>query len=297
MSIFQSAIGRSKNSQPPPGEARPVYRGHVVDSVTLTRTAWPGSALQRRPIEQPVNLGPERLRARGLYPPVRFVACLQEEYRGIRREVIAASRQKIGPRDEPVGPIVLLTSALPGEGKSYTSLNLALSIASENLHDVLLIDGDTVKRTISIACGLGERPGLMELLADPAASLAESVYPTTIARLFVLPAGIRTSASADLICAGRVGPLFDSIRSTMMGHFVIVDSPPILLSSDTSVLTDVAGQVLLVVRAGRSLQDSIKDAVARIHESIPIGVVLNGWSPTLAYERKAYVAFNEYAKS
>lgn len=296
MSIF-SALERSRNGQPPQAEGRPIHRGHGADSVALTGSAWLRSALPGWSTEQPVNLDPERLRARGLYPPARFASCLQEEYRAIRREIIAASREKIGSADKPVGPIVVLTSALPGEGKSYTSLNLALSIASEDLHDVLLIDADTVRRTISIACGLTDRPGLLELLADSAAGLSERVYPTTIPRLFVLPAGTRTSGSADLICAGRVGPLFDSIRSAMIGHFVIVDSPPILLSSDTSVLTDVAGQVLLVVRAGRSLQDSVKDAVTRIRESIPVGVVLNGWAPTLAYERKAYVAFNEYAKN
>jgi Mrp family chromosome partitioning ATPase len=296
MSIVMSAFERSRSDRAPQAEERPAPRSKAFDPAGLAGTSS-RSPLPRWSTQPPIDLDIERLRGRGLFPPARFVPCLQEEYRTIRREIIAASCERVGPDDEAVGPIVVLTSALPGEGKSYTALNLALSIASEDLHDVLLIDADTVKRTISAACGLEGRSGLMELLANPGSGLAEHVHPTTAARLFVLPAGTRTRASADLFCAGRVVPLFASIRAAMMGHFVIVDSPPILLSSDTSILADVAGQVLVVVRAGRSFQDTVKEAVSRIRESIPVGVVLNGWSPMLASERRTYAALSEYTKS
>jgi len=76
--------------------------------------------------------------------------------------------------------------------------------------------------------------------------------------------------------------------------FVIIDTPPILMSNDTAVMTDLAGQVLLVVRAGATLQDMAHEAVARVHEGVPVGLVLNGWSPLLPSERKTYVAYDEY---
>jgi Mrp family chromosome partitioning ATPase len=185
---------------------------------------------------------------------------------------------------------------LPGDGKSYTALNLALSIASEDVHDVLLIDADTIKRTISIACGVDNRPGLIELLGSPDRSFFEYAVPTNYRRLHVLPSGTRGENATDLFGAERIVPLFDNIRSAMTGHLVIVDTPPILLSSETPSMTDAAGQTLLVVRAGHTLQDSVRDAVARIRQSVPVGVILNGWSPVLPSERKAYTAYEEYSK-
>jgi protein-tyrosine kinase len=242
-----------------------------------------------------VQLDFEKLRAMHLYPPPEFTRRIQNEYRGIRREVIAASFVRVGSGKGSVGPIVVVTSALPGDGKSYTALNLALSLTGEAVHDVLLIDGDFVKRSISTACGAQDRPGLMELLAKPRANFFEYVYATSTSRLYLLPAGTAPEGTTDLCSSGRVRPLFESIRSALAGHFVIVDTPPIL-SSDTPVLTDTAGQVLLVVRAGHTLQDSVKDAVSLIRDNIPVGVVLNAWSPLMASEKKAYTAFSEYAK-
>jgi Mrp family chromosome partitioning ATPase len=197
----------------------------------------------------------------------------------------------------PIGPIVAVTSALPGEGKSYTAVNLALSVASEGIHDVLLIDADTVRHRTSEALQLGSSPGLLELLAKPSRPFVEFVRSTTIERLKVLPAGQRHEGASDLFSIGRIGPLFAAISAAMQGHIVIVDTPPILLSSDTPVVTDSAGQVLLVVRAGHTLQDSVKDAASRIKPSVPVGIVLNDWNPVLPSERRAYQGYENYEPS
>jgi receptor protein-tyrosine kinase len=90
--------------------------------------------------------------------------------------------------------------------------------------------------------------------------------------------------------------LFAAISAAMQNHIVIVDTPPILLSSDTPVVTDCAGQVLLVVRAGITLQDSVKDAASRIKTSVPVGVVLNDWNPVLPSEQRAYRGYEGYEK-
>lgn len=296
MSIVEAAMARIKRVRPSdiPG-ARPQAPNHESDARILGGSPWPQSSSIKWSSGPPVTLDFDVLRAKGLYPPAEFAHPLQEEYRSIRREVINASRERIGPTEEPVGPIIVVTSALPGEGKSYTTLNIALSIASEDVHDVLLVDADTVKQSITRGCGLGDRPGLMELLARPDSSFAEHAYLTSVPRLRILPSGRRFDGSTDLTSAGRVGPLFAAIRAAMRGHFVVVDTPPLLLSSETQVLTDVAGQILLVVHAGRSLRDSVKDAVSRVRQTIPIGVVLNGWSPMLPSEKRTYSAFHEYA--
>jgi protein-tyrosine kinase len=244
----------------------------------------------------PADFDSARLQALGLYAPEPHERRQRDEYRAIRREVVGASLQKLAATGQAVGPIVVVTSAGPGEGKSYTALNLALSIAGQGVYDVLLIDADFVKRTISTACNLGERPGLAELLSHSGASFLDYAYPTRTARLHVLPAGSRASATQDLFAPARVASLFDTMRTAMAEHIVIVDTPPILVSSDTPVVLDVAGQVLLVVRAGSSLQDAVREALGRIPKTLPVGVILNDWSPLLPSEKKTYTSGYEYAQ-
>lgn len=231
-----------------------------------------------------------------MYPPERYARRVRNEFRAIRREVVGASLVKVGETGQPVGPIVVVTSAAPGDGKSYTAFNLALTVAGQRNYDVLLVDADFVKRTISNACNVGDRPGLAELLAQPAADFFDYACPTHMPRLRILPAGIRANSAHDLFAPARVSSVFEAIRAAMTEHVVIIDTPPVLVSSDTSVVLDVAGQVLLVVRAGVSLQDVVRDALGRIPKTLPVGVILNDWTPLLPSERKTYTAYDEYAQ-
>jgi len=297
MSIVESALQRLKGARggepekrparaPEPGPEDSPPAGRVRTQMP-TPVRWPA-----RPAVADFSF--ERLEAAGLYPPERSARRLKDEYRSIRREVLAATAEKNGTTGSLVGPVVAVTSAGPGEGKSYTALNLALSIAAQGVHDVLLVDADTVKRTISLACNLGDRPGLAELLEHPGGNFLEYAYATFLPRLHVLPTGAHTAAAHELFAPARVGPLFDSIRATLADHIVIVDTPPILVSSDTPVILDVAGQVLLVVRAGNTLQDGAREALDRIRKTLPVGVILNDWSPLLPSEKKTYTSYVEY---
>jgi protein-tyrosine kinase len=304
MSIVQSAIERMKATragessrplEPRPLSVKSVSKVPLEPAPIPTATnelpsfvVWPESK------EPPLVVDLTRLRAHGLYASPDFVRRQQEDYRVLRREVIAATAQRPSPEAAPIGPIVAVTSALPGEGKSYTAVNLALSMASEGIHDVLLIDADTVRRRTTEVLEMGASPGLLDLLAKPTRYFADYVRPTSIERLHVLPAGQRHEGASDLFSLGRVRPLFAAINAAMQGHIAIVDTPPILLSSDTSVLTDSAGQVLLVVRSGHTLQDSVKDALSRIKVSVPVGVVLNDWNPVLPSEHRAYQDYESY---
>lgn len=297
MSIVETTLQRLKGARGAEPEKRPAAAPEAA--------APPPTARVRARIPTPVRWPSQpasadfdiaRLQAVGLYPPERFVHRLRDDYRGIRREVVAASEEKVAATGQVVGPIVVVTSSGPGEGKSYTALNLALSIAGQGVHDVLLIDADFVKRTISLACNLGDRAGLSELLAQASTSFFNYAYPTSTARLRIVPAGTLTHGTHDLFAPARVGSVFDAIRTAMAEHIVIVDTPPILVSSDTPVVVDVAGQVLLVVRAGKTLQDAVRDAVGHIRKTLPVGVILNDWAPLLPSEKKTYMSYEEYAR-
>lgn len=289
MSIVQSTLERLRRSGEELRAAGPqaAAREAAVDARVPAPVPW------REDLSVP-ECTLETLCAAGLYAPPEFVQRVREEYRGIRRQIIAASRERVGPAERPVGPIVVVTSAMPGDGKSFTAVNLALSIAREGVRDVLLVDADTVRRTASTACGLQDQPGLTELLLGNPRSFRDYSFTTGIPRLYVLPAGDPAGHGTDLFSLARVAPLFESLRSAMGEGFVVIDTPPILMSNDTAIMTDLAGQVLLVVRAGRTLQDSALEAASRVNQEVPVAVVLNGWFPLLPSEKKTYVAYDEY---
>jgi Mrp family chromosome partitioning ATPase len=250
--------------------------------------AWPTGTF---PV---VDLSVQRLRDIGVLMDSREVERQREDYRNIRREVLAATRATRGGTGKAVGPIVVVTSALPGDGKTYTALNLAISIASEDTRDVLLIDGDTMRASLTGICGLADKPGLIDLLRDPAAGIARNTLGTNYERLHVMPAGMRDQLTADLFSAERVESVFNAMFEALAGHVVIVDAPPILASSETQSLVDAAGQVLLVVRAGETLLDSVREAANRIGSDTPVGVVLNAWEPIYPSERKAHRLYEDY---
>jgi len=304
VSIIQAAIerlqaNRAAHQTPRATHSRPAR----TDARIAAESAAAGvTASLPSAIVWPQNTGPvveidaARLADRGLYAHAAFVSRQQEDYRVIRREVIAATRAKTTPEARAVGPVAVVTSALAGEGKTYTALNLALSIASEGVHDVLLVDADTVRRSLTLALDLDGVPGLLELLRHPDRNFMDYALRTSIQRLRVLPAGLPFAGASDLFSFGRVGPLFAAMNSALSAHVAIVDTAPLLLSSDTPMLADSAGQVLLVVRAGKTLQDSVRDAISRIKESVPVGLVLNDWDPLLASERQAYYGYEAYRK-
>jgi len=297
MSIVESTLQRLKAARGAEPDKAPGAAPAPVEPVPIARVRARIPAPVRWPAQLPAaDFDPARLQAAGLAAPERFTSRLRDDFRAIRREVVAASEERLAATGQTVGPIAVVTSSAPGEGKSYTALNLALSIAGQSIQDVLIIDADLVKRTISEACNLGERPGLTELLAHPTASFLDYAYPTPVPRLRVLPAGSRAHAARDLFAPARVESLFEAIRAAMAEHIVIVDTPPILISSDTAALTDVAGQVLLVVRAGKSLHDAVRDAVGHIRKTLPVGVILNDWSPLLPSEKKTYTSYDQYAR-
>jgi protein-tyrosine kinase len=300
MSIVESALQRLKSARGAEPDKRPPPSPQPAvppESAAAER----GGARIPAPLRWPAHVPPadfdfERLEAAGMYPPEQCARRLRDEFRAIRREVVGATLQNADATGRAVGPIVVVTSSAPGDGKSYTAFNLALSIAGQGLYDVLLVDADFVKRTITNACNLGDRPGLAELLARPGPGFVDYAYPAPTQRLRILPAGIGANSAHDLFAPARVNSLFEAIRTAMAEHIVIVDTPPVLVSSDTSVVLDVAGQVLLVVRAGASLQDAVREALGRIRKTLPVGVILNDWTPLLPSERKTYVSYNEYAR-
>jgi len=293
MSIVESALGkvRSNATGRPTGGARgqpAADSARIVAPVSLPAIQWPASS------RAPLDISTGRLQELGLFSQGAGIARVENEMRPLRREVVGAA-QKINPSTGvPVGPIVAVTSAFPGEGKSFTSMVLAQSVAAADERDVLLVDGDCVRQTISSALVGRDEQGFADLLRHEALSPEALCLPTTRSRLRFLPAGAFNRSDLDLFSADRIGRVCAALAELYRSHLVIIDLPPVLVSDDAATVANAAGQVLLVVRAGVSLQDSVLEAVKAIGESVPIGVVLNDWKPDMLVDKRAYESYGAY---
>jgi protein-tyrosine kinase len=291
MSIVQAALDRVKATR----ERR--------DSAGTPTGGGPPAATAPMPVEwrrrgaAAIEIDLDALRESGLHPGPDNARRHQDEYRRLRRDVLSAMRARANDDNVRVeSPVVLVTSPMPGDGKSWTAMNLALSIAAVEGPDVLLLDADPYRRTLSNALGLGEAPGLLDLLRSPAPEFMDVAVPTSVRNLHVISAGRTVGEVGDLFTGERVGLLFGSIARALAGHVVILDTVPMLVSSETAALADVAGQVLLVVRSGVTLRDSVLDAIRRVPSSVPVGLVLNAWQPMLNSESQSYYAYEDYRK-
>lgn len=206
---------------------------------------------------------------------------LLEEYRRLKRALLF--RVSAPVQGEDVDPVVaerrnmlLVTSAKDGEGKTFVSSNLAFSIAMEVDRSALLVDGDIIRRGATRLLGLEDRPGLMDVLAGTVEDLAEVIVrPEGIPNLSVLPAGRPHEKINELMASQRTDELMAEIATRYADRVIVVDSPPMLLASETAVLARLVGQVVLVVQADRTPQHLVEQALGHVEAERFSGVVLN----------------------
>ena len=222
-----------------------------------------------------VQVDNDALREAGFLAPEDEERQLVDQYRNIKRPLLAHAFGKRATRI-PDGQMILITSALAGEGKSFTCINLALSLARERDHTVLLVDADVAKPHISRIFGADDEPGLLDLLdySQPA-DYRDFVMPTSVPGLSLLPAGKTRSYATELLASNRMEDLIRRLGEDDPHRIVVFDSPPVLLTSEARVLTRLVGQVVLVVHAGMTPQQAVLEAVDTIDESKAVNLILN----------------------
>lgn len=216
------------------------------------------------------------LAARGMIVPGSPVSGIAEEYRIVKRELIRGITGGPGRPVLPRGNRVLIASANPGEGKTFSAINLALSLAAEADHDVVLIDGDMAKPSIVRTLGLDEGPGLMDALANPRLPLGDCLIQTDLPRLKVMPSGQSTGGDSELLASARTEALLTALETGAPGRILIIDSPPILAASPAAVLAGHVGQLIMVVRADETPEAALRDAVSLVSACPHIQLLLNG---------------------
>jgi len=220
-----------------------------------------------------VEIDLERLKALGYVTPDAPQSQIADEFRVIKRPILRNARGTSGARSRN-GTLVMVTSALPGEGKTFTALNLAMSIAMEVDHSVLLVDGDVAHPTLPDLLGVPQSPGLMDLLTSNV-DLADALVETNIDKLTILPAGSRHRRSTELLASEQMANLLAEVASRHAGSIVLFDSPPLLATTEARVLATNMGQIVMVVASDATTQHSVKHALAALDSCEIVMMVLN----------------------
>lgn len=220
-------------------------------------------------VSRPVTVDLEALASGSILLPVGPRTNLVDEFRVIKRPLIANVQRPDGGSTKRSN-LVLVTSALPGEGKTFTSINLAMSISTERNCHVLLVDCDPSRPATLARLGLPESQGLLDRLQDPSRDLSEFLLkPTNIERLTLLPVGTPSSYATELLASDTMDSLLEEISQRYVDRIVIFDAPPLLPSTESQVLGSRVGQIVFVVTADRTPLAAIKQALLKI-ESCPI---------------------------
>ena len=221
----------------------------------------------------PVNR--QHLRDQGLIVPESTVTAVLEEFRIVKRQLLRnadlLAQQGMGPAAQRV----LICSPHPGEGKSFTSVNLALAIAAEKECEVLLVDADFAKPSVLSMLGLPGGPGLMDALANPEIDAADCVIGTDVPGLWVLPAGSATTSDTEYLSSARTRAVLDRLVQGAPQRFVIFDSPPALAASPAAALANYVGQAVVVARCDKTGQGSLEDAISLLSACPNIQLILN----------------------
>jgi protein-tyrosine kinase len=250
-------------------------------------TALP--ALQPAPIAEPVRdssyallpsgrfceVDREALREAGFILPDTPVSGLAEEFRIIKRQLLLGVSGSTGI-EEDKRQSILVCSSQPDEGKTFTAVNLALSLATEKDVEVLLVDGDFVKPEILSILGLEGGPGLIDALADRTLDAEAYVIQTDIEGLSVLPAGRKEHDVTELLASERTREVLAGLTRHRPRRIVIFDSPPALMASPAAVLATHVGQTVMVVRADETTESELREAVALLSGCDHVSLVLNG---------------------
>ncbi len=222
-----------------------------------------------------VHLDHEGLRRAGLMAPETHERRLAEEYRQIKRPLLVNAGNRDAATRLQNARLIMVTSAMSGEGKTFTCINLALSIAREKDWRVVLVDGDVAKPHITQLFGFTDEPGLLDLLRDPSLSVKECIVPTDVPGLAILPAGRQDTEATELLASQRMVSLAKQLGRELPGTIVLFDSPPLLLTTEAGSLAVHAGQIVVVVRAQHTTHEQVGRAVSALDQDKAVSLILN----------------------
>lgn len=304
MSIIEKALRGSDDKPRKPVSRPPDERGAFeqaaeaaeFEAPAATSRAGPGAGYPDQPVPDhapaaaaagrggsdsgqgaELQLDFEHLQSLGFLTPVTPRSRAAEEFRTIKRPLLRNIEGRSGEVRAPGSNLVMVTSALQGDGKTFCSINLAVSIAMERDTTVLFVDADVVRavagKTLGVPAGA---PGLIDLLEDTEGlEPADVIMRTNIDNLRILPAGNASDKSTELLASATMRDFMIELSNRYPDRVIVFDSPPLLLTTEASVLASFMGQIVFIASADVTPQAAVREALEHIGEDKMVGVVLN----------------------
>jgi receptor protein-tyrosine kinase len=234
-----------------------------------------------------------RLAGFGIAIPSAARSRTVEEFRLVKRNLMSAWSQSDLMADCRPSRLIMVTSARPGEGKTFTALNLALAFASERSAKALFVDVDTQHSTLPEILGIGGEKGIVDVLAGNL-ELSEVLIQTNIPNLMILPAGRGGPHVPELLSSHEMGTLLDEMSHRLADRYILIDTPPCMASSDAAALAPLVGQIVFVVEAHNTQQEEIEAALSTLSACPRISLLLNK-SDSLAAEHFGSYGYNYHS--
>lgn len=273
MSRIEDAIQKLKDRHRDEAGAREAVPGDGRGNVIGLPRETPVAARARREPARTIAIDWQRLRDMRLVVPEDEGRRVASEFRAIKRRLLANITGRSGEVVER-GNVIMVASALPGEGKTFTSLNLALSLALERDFNVVLVDADVARPHLSTVLGIDEAPGLLDVVGNDGLHLDDVEIGTDVPGLTVVSAGGRQDTAVELLSSARMAGLAAELAGHLDSIYVL-DSSPLLVTNEAHALAEMVGQVALVVRAGVTPQPAVEGALEAIPDGPYVGIVLN----------------------
>lgn len=222
-----------------------------------------------------INIDWELLSKSGYVSPGDANTQTVEEYRSIKRPLINNAFGE-GSTGIKRSNLILVTSSVPGEGKTFTTINLALSIANELDKKIMLIDADVARPSVSKVLGISkDLPGLIEYLGNKDVNFESIILKTNIPGFTIVPAGTQHKHSTELLMSNKMALLAQELSDRYADRIVIFDSPPLLAATQGEVLSGLVGQVILVVEAEKTPQTMVMESVKKLSSCDVVLALLN----------------------
>ena len=276
--LIERAAARLQQQEP--GEANPSV---VVPAAgaALTSTA-PQLLLDRG-----------RLAGFGIAIPSSARSRTVEEFRLVKRNLMTAWSQNDLIGASRPSRVIMVTSARPGEGKTFSALNLALAFASERDSKALLVDVDTQHPGLPKILGIPGDKGIVDVLSG-SLDLSEVLLQTNLPNLMILPAGQGGPHVPELLSSRSMGALLAELTERLSDRYIIIDTPPCMASSDAAALAPLVGQIVFIVEAHSTQQAEIEAGLSMLSTCPRISLLLNK-SDTLASEHFGSYGYNYHS--
>ena len=237
----------------------------------------PSPSIQNR-VHKEGTINLEKLRQAGMITPDGERSQIAEAFRLIKRPLLANSFHN-GSAQADNHNLIMVTSALAEEGKTFCATNLAMSIAMEMDHTVLLVDADVARPSVLEYLGMEPSPGLLDVLLEDNLDLADVLIRTNVEKLAILPAGRQHKRATELLGSHAMNDLLKEIAHRYPDRIVIFDAPPLLLTSEAQALASQMGQIVMVVEAETTPQKAVMEALRQIESCDTINFIYNKARP------------------